>query len=135
MYVFTQSVGKSTFLRYLEGCAFNERENVSTNGLKVATLQFPPATHRLSWGLSWMFQSSKPKEPAVTFQVLDLGGQEIFQTTHRFFMTTSAIYVVMYDVSVSSSLERARYVDIHTLKRPRTSHTHQTRLLMRIRLR
>lgn len=49
----------------------------------------------------------------IKFNVLDLGGQELFQNTHRFFMTNYAIYVVMFDLSDESTYERAQY---HPLK-------------------
>lgn len=46
---------------------------------------------------------------AIKFNVLDVGGQELFQNTHRFFMTNYAIYVVMFDLSEESTYERAQY--------------------------
>lgn len=45
----------------------------------------------------------------IKFNVLDLGGQEVFQNTHQFFMTNYAIYVVMFDLSNESTYERAQY--------------------------
>lgn len=43
------------------------------------------------------------------FSVWDFGGQTVFHSTHRFFITNFALYLVLFDMSRPDSIERLKY--------------------------
>lgn len=45
----------------------------------------------------------------IKFCVMDLGGQEVFQSTHRFFLTSNAIYVVLFRLDDPHTFGRVEY--------------------------
>jgi GTPase SAR1 family protein len=53
------------------------------------------------------------KEPRVKFNVWDFGGQAVFHSTHRFFMTANSLYVVLYDMNKPMTCDRLKYVKIY----------------------
>lgn len=102
-------MGKSTFLRLLQGEKFDGKINVSTDGLHISNI----CLYRSSGVLNKDHVSSQRDDfkanKGIRFNVLDFGGQDIFQSTHRLFLTSSAIYVVMCDLSNPASFPGVGY--------------------------
>lgn len=55
------------------------------------------------------FDEPLPESEKVHFSVLDFGGQEVFQSTHRFFLTAGALYLVMFDLSDTRTFNSVEY--------------------------
>jgi internalin A len=100
-------VGKTSLLRVLQDEKSSDTlRNISTNGVTINTLNLsrPPSTSLLS---------KKPKgnqKERVRCSVWDFGGQSVFHSTHRFFITPFAVYMVLYDMSKPETYERLKYV-------------------------
>ena len=56
-----------------------------------------------------MSRITKKKEKIVC-NVWDFGGQTVFHSTHRFFLTSSAIYVVVYSMADEQTHDRLQYL-------------------------
>ncbi|MCA0239176.1 MAG: TIR domain-containing protein [Bacteroidetes bacterium] len=72
-------VGKTSLSKVLAGEAFDPAEN-STHGVRIK---------------SWPVQLPDGRE--VKLNVWDFGGQEVYHNTHRFFLTTRALYMLVWD--------------------------------------
>src|SRR5690242_6843246 len=82
-------------------------KNISTNGLEVRmwpTNQDDSVIFRYPCLLAFLsFPASGPTLMDLTFllshgsRVFDFGGQEVFYSTHQFFLTTSSICVIVFD--------------------------------------
>ena len=92
-----QGVGKSTFLRALQEEKLSTATDISTNGVIIERV-------KLTRQASSRFK--KEAVPEVDFNVWDFGGQSVFHSTHKLFITQFALYVVMYDMSKPESCER-----------------------------
>jgi internalin A len=106
-------VGKTSLLRALQEEKTSSPDalrNVSTNGVTVTTLNLSrPISNSL---LPSLTSSKKPKgsqKERVRCNVWDFGGQSVFHSTHRFFITPFAVYVVLYDMSKPETYERLKY--------------------------
>ena len=64
---------------------------------------------RLSPTSSFLSFSAK-KDPQIQFNAWDFGGQSVFHSTHRFFVTPYALYLVLYDISCPESIDGIRFV-------------------------
>eukprot|EP01102_Stenamoeba_stenopodia_P015861 TRINITY_DN5479_c0_g3_i1.p1 TRINITY_DN5479_c0_g3~~TRINITY_DN5479_c0_g3_i1.p1 ORF type:complete len:778 (-),score=147.20 TRINITY_DN5479_c0_g3_i1:6-2309(-) len=51
---------------------------------------------------------SEIKDQALTFQAWDFGGQEVYYNTHHFFLSETAIYLLIMDISLSEDILRDR---------------------------
>ena len=49
------------------------------------------------------------EQGAIKLQIWDFAGQEIFYSTHSFYLSDSAIYLIVWDVNDADSLARAEY--------------------------
>ncbi|HPI09156.1 MAG TPA: COR domain-containing protein, partial [Saprospiraceae bacterium] len=74
-------VGKTSLSKVLAGDAFDPGEN-STHGVRIK---------------SWPVQL--PDGRSLKINVWDFGGQEVYHNTHRFFLTTRALYMLVWDKS------------------------------------
>lgn len=74
-------VGKSSLLRALQGKAFVQGLP-TTHGVDIQPYRF---TH-----------PTKP-EATITLNVWDFGGQQIYHTTHQFFMTARSLYLLVWN--------------------------------------
>lgn len=72
-------VGKTSLSKVLAGDAFDPGEN-STHGVRIK---------------SWPVQL--PDGRQLKINVWDFGGQEVYHNTHRFFLTTRALYMLVWD--------------------------------------
>lgn len=118
VFIFLQGVGKSTLLRLLEGKKFKQSKNKSTNGLVISTVLLPRAlspTYSLSASkslrrsLSGVFNKKSIPLETVQFNIMDFGGQELFHSTHRLFLTSNALYLVMFKLSDPKTYGRVEY--------------------------
>lgn len=111
-------MGKSTLLSLLEGHNFDKHYNSSTNGLVISSIYLPRSLYnpigirpsKNSPRISSLF-NAETKEDTVQFNVVDFGGQDIFQSTHRFFLTPKSIYIVMCNLSDAATFNRVEYQD------------------------
>ena len=58
--------------------------------------------------VSWTLQTKEMPAP-LSINVWDFGGQEIFHSTHRYFLSSNAVYVVVLDPTISDVLARLEY--------------------------
>ncbi len=72
-------VGKTSLSKVLAGDKFDPGEN-STHGVRIK---------------SWPVQL--PDGRSLKINVWDFGGQEVYHNTHRFFLTTRALYMLVWD--------------------------------------
>jgi len=72
-------VGKTSLSKVLAGENFDPGEN-STHGVRIK---------------SWPVQL--PDGRSLKINVWDFGGQEVYHNTHRFFLTTRALYMLVWD--------------------------------------
>lgn len=72
-------VGKTSLSKVLAGDAFDPGEN-STHGVRIKT---------------WPVKLPDGRE--LKINVWDFGGQEVYHNTHRFFLTTRALYMLVWD--------------------------------------
>lgn len=99
MVVGQEAVGKTTLVNALQGKFIVP---VSTNGVDIAEVKLSRRTSFLSRMIGYI-------EQEVTFSVWDFGGQSVFHSTHRFFITPFALYVVVYDMRKPETRERVKY--------------------------
>ncbi len=100
--IFLKGVGKTTLVRALSGNF--QFQNLSTNGVDISLLS-------LSSSISVIDKLIRnQKEQQVQFNIWDFGGQSVFHSTHRFFTTSNAIYLILYDASKPETQERLKYV-------------------------
>lgn len=102
MLVGQEEVGKTTLLRALQDEKYDRTTNISTNGVNIAkvNLRAPPS--------SLISKILNQRDEAVQFNVWDFGGQAVFHSTHRFFMTPNAVYLVVYDLNKPATYERLK---------------------------
>lgn len=55
--------------------------NISTDGIDI---------------LSW--EHEEEGYPPITFGIWDFAGQEVYYSTHQFFLTTRSIYVIVFSI-------------------------------------
>lgn len=114
-------MGKSTLLALLEGQKFNKTHNKSTNGLVVSTITLPrslsstytlPLSPRpkLPFSPSVFLNKKGTVSETIQFNIMDFGGQEVFHSTHRLFLTANAIYIVMFNLLDADTLTRVEYL-------------------------
>ena len=85
MIVGQENVGKSTLLHALRQVKLKKRSkrpNISTDGIDIS---------------DWEVRDSESKKPII-FSAWDFAGQEIYYSTHSFFISSRAIYVVVFDL-------------------------------------
>ena len=95
-------MGKTTLVKKLQDKSFKCNVNISTNGVDISTLILPRKSNS--------FISLFSKDPGIQFNVWDFGGQAVFHSTHRLFITPNAIYVILYDMSKPETITRVRYL-------------------------
>ena len=87
-------MGKSSLLFALinkKKKALNKR-NISTDGIDIER-----------WSLK------TPNKQVVTFSAWDFAGQEIYYTTHSFFLSSKAIYLLLWDLRYSDETSRVEF--------------------------
>eukprot|EP00026_Physarum_polycephalum_P000536 Phypoly_transcript_00537.p1 GENE.Phypoly_transcript_00537~~Phypoly_transcript_00537.p1 ORF type:complete len:1451 (+),score=177.67 Phypoly_transcript_00537:50-4354(+) len=96
MLVGHEGVGKTTFLRSLQGhnSPAGKNPNLSTNGVDISTVELPYYLPEKA-----IIGRITGKREKIVFNVWDFGGQTVFHSTHRFFLTSMAIYVVIYNMA------------------------------------
>jgi small GTP-binding protein len=82
--------GKSSLLRALLGESFDQHLP-TTHGIDVKPFQLP--------------HPDKPEEK-ITLNVWDFGGQQIYHTTHQFFMTKRSLYLLVWNARVDTDQAR-----------------------------
>eukprot|EP00026_Physarum_polycephalum_P000501 Phypoly_transcript_00502.p1 GENE.Phypoly_transcript_00502~~Phypoly_transcript_00502.p1 ORF type:complete len:1390 (-),score=279.22 Phypoly_transcript_00502:293-4462(-) len=88
MLVGQEGVGKTSLLQCIQKKAKSEvTQLLSTDGIEISS-----------------FVSNK-----VQFRSWDFGGQLVFYPTHQFFLTRGCVYLVMFDLSKPSTLDRVDY--------------------------
>lgn len=96
-------MGKTSLLRKLQDPSYKGEIDISTNGVNIETLNLPRPTtlfDRLNW--------KNEEDTGIQFNVWDFGGQAVFHSTHRFFLTSNAIYVILYDMSNRKTIDRVK---------------------------
>jgi internalin A len=102
----SKGVGKTTLVKKLQDSKYDCNSNISTNGVNIATLELSRKSSSL---FSKLGKKDKEKEPGIKFNVWDFGGQAVFHSTHRLFITSNAIYVILYDMARPDTIERIKY--------------------------
>eukprot|EP00026_Physarum_polycephalum_P000182 Phypoly_transcript_00182.p1 GENE.Phypoly_transcript_00182~~Phypoly_transcript_00182.p1 ORF type:complete len:2033 (+),score=208.26 Phypoly_transcript_00182:30-6101(+) len=101
-----ESVGKTTLLRAMRKEKSDPELNISTNGVNIAQMTIGRTKPQARFNL---FIRKQKKSQQVKFSVWDFGGQSVFHSTHRLFITPFALYVVLYDMSKPETRERVKY--------------------------
>ncbi|GAM23578.1 hypothetical protein SAMD00019534_067530 [Acytostelium subglobosum LB1] len=95
MFVGQEGVGKTSLLQALTRVKKNKSElqvsgdTISTEGVKIQTV--------------------KNKSSSIEFSAWDFGGQQVFYPTHQFFLTSRALYMLVFNVSDPDWAERVDY--------------------------
>lgn len=76
---------------------------MSTNGVHIAKVSITP---KLSF-FETLFKTRKD-ETVVECNVWDFAGQSVFHSTHRFFITPFALYLVLYDMTKPETIGRVK---------------------------
>lgn len=97
-------MGKTTLLWALQGQKFDKTRNLSTNGVDIT---------KVTLTRNQSFFSKKLE--SVVCNMWDFGGQTVFHSTHRFFITPYSLYMVLYDMRLPDTLERAKYAMLFVL--------------------
>lgn len=84
-------VGKSSLLMRLKEDRFTGR-NERTEGIGIH-----------SWSLR------KHRKPTINMRIWDLGGQESYHPTHKFFLTKNSVYLVVWDANIGHISSRLNY--------------------------
>eukprot|EP01133_Synstelium_polycarpum_P015754 gene15754-18720_t len=94
MFVGQEGVGKTSLLQALTGSKKKKGEHtqvtgdtISTEGVKIQTV----------------------KGKKIDFSAWDFGGQQVFYPTHQFFLTSKALYLVVFKLTDSNWAERVEY--------------------------
>ncbi|KAN0024719.1 hypothetical protein ACTFIV_009128 [Dictyostelium citrinum] len=93
MFVGQEGVGKTSLCQALKGSKKKKAElqvtgdTVSTEGVKIQNI----------------------KNKKVEFHAWDFGGQQVFYPTHQFFLTTHALYLVVFKLTDPNFAERVNY--------------------------
>ncbi|EFA77775.1 leucine-rich repeat-containing protein [Heterostelium album PN500] len=93
MFVGQEGVGKTSLLQALTGSKKKKGElqvtgdTISTEGVKIQTV----------------------KGKKIDFSAWDFGGQQVFYPTHQFFLTSRALYLVVFKLTDSNWAERVEY--------------------------
>jgi internalin A len=74
------SAGKTTLAKKIQSSDYELKEEVSTQGIDI---------------IQWQFPLDNGKEFRVN--IWDFGGQEIYHTTHQFFLTKRSLYALVVD--------------------------------------
>lgn len=83
------NVGKSCLLERIMNDNYEEKE--STEGIDVKT---------------WVYTNKKKK---YTLNIWDFGGQEIYHSTHQFFLTKRSLYIFVWDARAEEEYGRIDY--------------------------
>lgn len=83
------NVGKSCLLERIMNNNYEEKE--STEGIDVKT---------------WVYTNKKRK---YTLNIWDFGGQEIYHSTHQFFLTKRSLYIFVWDARAEEEYGRIDY--------------------------
>lgn len=83
------NVGKSCLLDRIMNSNYEEKE--STEGIDVKT---------------WVYNSNKKK---YILNIWDFGGQEIYHSTHQFFLTERSLYIFVWDARAEEEYGRIDY--------------------------
>ncbi|GAM17642.1 hypothetical protein SAMD00019534_008170 [Acytostelium subglobosum LB1] len=93
MFVGQEGVGKTSLLQALTGSKKKKGElqvtgdTISTEGVKIQTV----------------------KGKKIDFSAWDFGGQQVFYPTHQFFLTSRALYLVVFKLTDANWAERVEY--------------------------
>src|SRR5271163_4292250 len=74
--------------------------NLSTDGIGIALallIQGTSLTILCADVQQWEYEEEG--YPPVTLGIWDFAGQEVYYTTHQFFLTTRSIYVIVFSIS------------------------------------
>lgn len=85
------SVGKSCLLERI--CADNYEEKESTEGIAIQ---------------KWSYMDNKRKNTYI-LNIWDFGGQEIYHSTHQFFLTKRSLYIFVWDARAEEEYGRIDY--------------------------
>lgn len=94
MFVGQENVGKSSLLHALMNLKNKKRVkrgNISTDGIDIER---------------WTFKTNKQN---ITFSAWDFAGQEIYYTTHSFFLSQKAIYILVWDLRYAEDSARIEF--------------------------
>lgn len=76
--------------------------NISTDGIGIYFIQFN-SIQFYKYGclnkidiLSW--EHEEEGYPPITFGIWDFAGQEVYYSTHQFFLTTRSIYMIVFSI-------------------------------------
>lgn len=109
MIVGQENVGKTTLLQRLQNRKHKTKKgqkdnfatiSISTDGIDIE-----------EWQLNVNFKTpeGKVKKQPVNFSVWDFAGQELYYTSHQFFMSERSIYVVVFDLRKPEENSRVEY--------------------------
>lgn len=85
------NVGKSSLLERI--CEDNYKEKESTEGIAIR---------------KWLYMDNQ-KNNTYVLNIWDFGGQEIYHSTHQFFLTSRSLYVFVWDARAEEEYGRIDY--------------------------
>ena len=86
-------MGKTTLLKaLLKGKKKKKPANISTDGIDIER---------------WSLKTNNKQ--TITFSAWDFAGQEIYYATHSFFLSTTAIYLIIFDLRFHFEQSRVEF--------------------------
>ncbi|EFA77446.1 leucine-rich repeat-containing protein [Heterostelium album PN500] len=107
MIVGQENVGKTTLLKALKDKKKKPQAtgpNISTDGIDIDNWVIPAQFEELD-------ENHRPykKKQDVTLSVWDFAGQEIYYTTHQFFLSERSVYLVAWNIILEEEASRVEF--------------------------
>lgn len=106
MFVGNENVGKTSLVNNLirKTKMFNSKRNIktlSTDGISINNLTVKESSKK--------FKVKSKDHKNISFATWDFGGQEVYYTTHQFFLTKNSIYIIAWNVTNPAEDARIEY--------------------------
>ncbi|KAL6057002.1 Myotubularin-like phosphatase domain [Balamuthia mandrillaris] len=96
MFVGREAAGKTSLSYYLQNDKKMDKAPLSTDGIDINQWNIPFG--QLDPALAEKYMKDNWKNDPVTFSVWDFAGQEVYYSTHQFYLSRRSIYIVVFNL-------------------------------------
>jgi len=97
MFVGKENAGKTSLSFYLQNNKKMEKPPLSTDGIDINTWEIPFSS--MSAELSDKYMQDNWSNKPVSFSVWDFAGQEVYYSTHQFYLSRRSMYIVVFSLN------------------------------------